>query len=130
MTISTEKIDRPTLLGISAVISLGITISAIIFKVVPWDEINLLLLGGITGIGYTSLELTTGAKAYEGSVVGNSSNFNPQKWNKTLLMLLKNVGIALLISLCLILMMSLLMPKNILDLTAANKGFAAMLAEE
>ena len=84
-----------------------------IFKVVPWDEINLFLLAGITGIGYTSVELTALNKSNEVFVIDNRSILDRQRWSKVLLMFLKNVGIAMLVVLCLILIISLLRPKNI-----------------
>ena len=113
LTISTKKLDRATRLGISVIVSLAVTICVMIFKVVPWDEINLFLLAGITGIGYTSVELTALNKSNEVFVIDNRSILDRQRWSKVLLMFLKNVGIVMLVVLCLILIISLLRPKNI-----------------
>ena len=79
----------------------------------PWNEINLFLLAGITGIVYTSVELTALNKSNEVFVIDNRSILDRQRWSKVLLMFLKNVGIAMLVVLCLILIISLLRPKNI-----------------
>jgi hypothetical protein len=105
-----SKSDRSTLLGISVFISLVLTIGITVFSIIPWEQINLFLLAGITGIGYTTVKLNKDAKR------GASMDI--------LLSFLKNTGIALLIALVVTLIISLLMPKTLFDFNElANLNF-------
>lgn len=110
LTIRSKQSDKSTLLGISVIVSLLLTIAVMVFSIIPWEQINLFLLAGITGIGYTTIKLNKDVKREVSMDI--------------LLSFLKNIGIALLIAGIVTLIITFLMPKTLFNFTElANLNF-------
>jgi hypothetical protein len=102
-----KLIDKTTRIGMSAVISLILVISGLVFQVYAWEEFDFLLTGGITGVSYTSLRLLTKQKL---SFTGSQHR---EKIFRLFGLYLGNIGTGIAVAYAIIRIIGLLTPKSI-----------------